>query len=73
MGITDLDLPVLDNVRGINPLPQVPTLVRFIGMMLVRTIKAVGGQRSSPETLPMKLKCFSEQKIIEEKSLDREI
>ena len=37
MGVTDLDLLVLDAIRGIDPLPQVPIMFRFMGMAQVRT------------------------------------
>ena len=41
IGVTDLDLPVLDATRGIDPLPQVPIMFRFMGMALVRTKRDV--------------------------------
>ena len=41
MGVTNLDLPVLDTIRGINPLPQVPTIFQFMGIALVRTNRVV--------------------------------
>ena len=41
MSVTDLDLPVLDAIKGIDLIPQVPTMFRFIGMALVRTKRDV--------------------------------
>ena len=41
MSVTELDLPVLDAIRGIDPLPQVPTMFRLVEMALVETKRDV--------------------------------